>query len=1205
MIFNANKDRLPSILKEFIVPALLKKIFFYSLLVYAILGFLVLPYFLKSQLRELVSQQTNAKVEIGTLYINPFLFKFKLSDVVFKNLQNEELISFKEFFADVELYSLLRKAIHFREISLVAPKVSLARNADKTYNLLNILKNKEKTAEDDNSSFVLPRVILDSVKITSGEVNYKDFTLKAPFSFKFSAVGLHLQDVDTGASQKSEANMHFYATLEDGGFVDFKSDFESLEPLKAKGTVDFEASKLSAQSKYARETFNLELAGGKISFTTEYAFDLGDINATKIENLLLNVQKLKVKPKAESEDVLNIENFLVKNATVFPFAQRIDIEKISLNGLNFLVKRDANGTIDWEKYIEINKDENSSNQAMQEEKSVAQAKPWSIDLKDVSLENIAFAFQDSGVSPRVDTEINSLNIYAGNVTLLGEKAFTYKMNMRLNERGECSSDGRVAHKSLNVESLLECKSIDVAHYDSYIRSEAKKLLKRYEIELKKASLNFHTNLHLQENNDSVDTLLFDTNLSLNNLQINKKDEEEELVAFSDFFIEGIDLDTKTRSVAFEKMALNGLNVNLQKYKNSSLNIQNLVELKKSTNKDKQKTQEKPYSLKLKHFALSSASVAFQDNSLKQAARNKIHSVNLNAYDIDLVDNSWLRYELEMKVNSGGTLQSTGKLRHTPLKQLGEFEMKNISLVGLNPYIYESAYMRIEDAKLSLKGKTAYEKNAKSADLRVDGSLSLKSLFVNETLDETPLFSLGELKADAYTFELEPNGLHIDEVDINSFYVDASIDKNKTFNFSKLMKKKDVSLSKDIAQAEAVDQNSTFAYRVSKINVSNASANFSDYSIPIEFSTRIHDFGGRIYSVSNSAKNTAYVDMVGEIDKYATAKIQGSIDIANPKAYANMKFDFENLDLNSLSGYSASYAGYEIDSGKLYLDLGYDILDAQLLASNSVMIKNIKLGKRVRDKNVRVMPLRFAIGILQGRDGVININMPLRGNLDAPNFKYGALVFRTFSGLVARAVASPFALLGSVVGMKGEELEYIAYEPGSSEISPSQREKLDKLEQLLFEKPKIILHIAGAYEKQKDKKALQYSKLVDLAVKKSGIKNVNYYKSAISIETLEDIYEDMSDDDALHKTQNKLRSIYKEDADYMRAYQNKLIVLCRELQEVTQEELMALAQSRADRIIAYLAQKKRLDSNRVEKKPSYVRQESSIEFVKIKMKIEAK
>jgi len=1183
---------------------ILKKIFLYLLLIYAVLGFFVLPFIVKPKIIEIVAQETNAKVEIGGVYINPFLFKVAISDVVLFNLKDEKLVSFKKLFLDLELYSVARQALHVHELSLVEPKVSLVYNKDKTFNILNIIKVKEELDQEENSSLELPRIIVDEVSIKNGEVQYKDFTLKTPFYFSFNTIGFDLKEVDTDESGGSQAHLRLYTTLGDGGFVDFKSNLKSLKDFKADGSLDFEASKLYTEWKYVQDILNLEVADGKISFHGEYDFALNDINATKIDKLDLSVEKLRIKPKSKPKDVLNIEMLSVENATIFPLQQSVEIDKVALDGLKVAVKCDKSAAIDWIDYIKVNQDLNTSQkESKKDDNNSIEAKPWNLLLKDLSLQRIALGFEDSTVSPMVSTNVNELNVYAKNITLLGEEAFSYKMDMQLNETGKCKSEGSIAHKELEIKSFLACQGLNVVHYNSYIESEAKKALKLYKLKLQSAILNFNVNTHLKQSGESVEVLVSDANIALNKFNLSKQGKRKSIFGFTNFLLNDIDVDTADKSVKIGKVTFNKLYTNLEKYKDGSLNLENLVEARKAE-KTKTKSDSNPFSVELKHFALNGGSVKFKDSSLENIATNKISNIYANAYDIDLKKYSWLTYNLRMKVNQKGTLKAEGKLRHTPLMQSGSFDIRDISLVALTPYLQESAYVSVDDGKLSLKGKTSYHQNSSDADLKVDGSLLLRSFFVNDTLNNTQLFTLGELDVKSYTFELNPSRLFIDEVDVNAFYVDASVDKNKTINFSKLMKTDAKTQSEDQNKTRE-EQSSPFPYRISRVNVALGSAKFADYSIPLKFSTHIHDLGGTIYSISNSVGDTTYVDMAGEIDKYASTRLKGSIDSANPKAYTDLDFNFKNLDLNSFSGYSANFAGHEIDSGKLYLDLGYDIQNSQLEGSNSIIIKQIKLGREIDDENVSVLPLGFVIGLLEDSDGIIDIDMPVKGDLDEPDFKYGALVFKTLGNLIAKAAISPFKFLGAAMGINGEELAFVAFEAGSSDISPPQREKLDTIVGLMLKKPKIILGVAGSYEIKKDKEAMQLAKLKDLVVKKSGIKNIEDNENAMNTDMLEEIYDESKDNDVLSKTREELHKLHEDDATYERVYNNRLVILCRDIQVVSENELVELAKQRADKIIGYLVEEKMLEASRIDKKPTVVTQENDEHFVKVDMEIEVK
>ena len=1189
----------------------LKKVFLYLIIFYAILGFIVIPLVVKPQIIQIVEQETNSKIELGSLYFNPFIFKLELSDVTLKSLDEKPLASFKELMADVEVYSLARAAIHLKNLKLTEPTISLVLNQDKSINLLNILKESNTTKQESNSTSTMPRIIIESIAIKNGKVAYEDYTQKSPFMFSFDKIGFELKDIDTDDFNSSNAEIRLYTTLGDGGFVDFKTKVLGFKPLKLEGSLDFEASKLYTQWKYAQDILNLEVADGKISFHSLYSLNLEDLNATKIDNVKLSIENLRIKPKNGYKDVLNLESLYVYNTQIKPLQQSVEIDKVKLYGLKVKVARDAKGVIDWLEYTKVNgKKESVVDTNATKEPSA----PWNVLVKDVALEKIALEFKDKGIKPQVTTQLNELNLYAQEITLDGKKPFNYTMNLLLNKSAKCTSKGSIIHNELDVNTYVDCQGFDIVHYNPYIDTEARKALKRYDVKLQNAIAGFTTNLNVKENEGEIVAHVLDANVTLDALKLNKRSTGKRLAGFKNFSINGIDVDTKEKSVKVEKVALNYLYAKLEKHKDGSLNIENLIEprpTKQVKQKTKQVSKEKPYDVKLKHFAINGANASFKDGSLKKTVTNKIDRIYVNAYNIDAKKYSWLSYNLSMRVNTKGKIKTKGKLRHTPLKQAGSFDIKNISLTALTPYIQESAYVRVDDGRLSLKGVTKYEKSSKNPDLRLQGSLNLASLFMNDTQDDSLLLSLNDVSVKSYTLELMPNRLHVDEVDVDSFFVNAMIDENKTMNFAKLAIKNDSNetnateeLAVEVTKEESEENNVSFPVRIVKINYALGSAKFADYSIPLKFKTHIHDLDGVIYSVSNSPGDTTYVDITGEVDEYGSTRLKGSIDSSNPKAYTDLDFNFKNLELNSFSGYSATFAGHEIESGKLYLDLGYDILNSELHGENTVMIKQMKLGKEVEDENVTKLPLGFVIGLLEDSEGIIDINMPVEGNLDEPDFKYGALVLKTFGNLIAKAVTSPFKFLGSVMGMDAESLEFVAFEGASTAISPPEREKLDMVAKMMLKKPKISLKVGSVYAPVVDKKGLQKNKLIALVVEKSGIKNVKDHQSVMTVDMLEDIYEEMRDDEVLDQTKERLEEVYKGE-EFDRAYQNELVQLCSDIQEVTDSELQLLATSRSEQIINYLTQEKSVDQQRVSQGVLTKAEAEEESLVKVIMEIEVK
>jgi len=1167
----------------------LLKYLFYIFLGYLFLGFILLPILFKPQLIKIIEKETNAKVKIESLHFNPLIFQVGVEKFSLYDLQKNKLFDFEELRINLDPTSLFMGALELKELALIDPQINLIYNKDKTINLLKVVKKKKEPqkAPESKTSMQIPRIIVDLIDIEGGKLSYKDYTKKTPFVFSLENIGFSLKNFDTKKIGYNSAGIRFYSRLGDGGFIDLKSKILSLKPFKIKGSLDFEASKLYTEWKYMQDELNLEVADGKISFSTQYSFNLADINATKIEKLHIALDRLRIKPKNKDQDILNLDTLYIANATVLPMQQSVDIQKLGLHGLHVQAKRYKNEKIDWIDYIKVNSSD--INQSKQSSKPSQKSRKWYVILHNLSLEEIAVTFKDEAIRPNVTTSIDKLNIYANNITLAGKKPFDYAIEMQLNKKTVCDINGTVVHKNLDLITHLNCKDFDLLHYRPYIRKVAKQNLKRYDLSLQRAFVDLGADIEIFKNKKTFTTIVKDANLKVKKLLVRKRSTWKRLVQFKNLHIQGIKLNTANKELNVSNIVLNSLNTNLLRNKNKKLNVDGIVlakvskKIKKHVKKSKHKNR--PYHIRVKSVALNNAKVTFVDKALPQVQKHTIDKIYVKINDIDSKRKTWLNYRASLRINKKGKVSAIGKLRHTPLQQRGSIKAKNISLVAVTPYLQQSSYLNIDDGLLSLNLKERYAPSKKGADVKIDGSLKLNSLFTTNANDNnSSLFSLNELEVKPFTLELFPNRLYIDSVLVDSFYVSAKIDENKTLNFAKLSKnssKEQIDSDTNTTRETNTTQEPEFPITVVKVDVQNGSAEFQDFSLPIKFKTNIHDLQGIVYAVSNTPGSTTYLDVDGEVDKYGSTKLQGSVDTFKPKEYTDLNLNFKNLDLHAMSGYSASFAGYEIESGKLYLDLGYDIMYGELHATNNIMIKHIKLGRELEGDNIKHLPLGFVVGLLEDSDGIIDIDMPIEGNVNEPDFRYGALVWKTLGNLIAKAVTSPFKFLGSAMGLKGDELEYIAFEFGKSHITPPEREKLDKIVKMMNKRPKIVLQVNGTYDDVKDLEALKLQKLVAMIMKMSGDENTKHAKTALTIDMLEEVYSRLKDDDKLDKLKEELHKKYQDkEAAYKRAYQKELIGLCTEIQYVTPTELENLAQKRVQAIEEYLVHEKGLQAQRV-------------------------
>jgi len=122
-----------------------------------------------------------------------------------------------------------------------------------------------------------------------------------------------------------------------------------------------------------------------------------------------------------------------------------------------------------------------------------------------------------------------------------------------------------------------------------------------------------------------------------------------------------------------------------------------------------------------------------------------------------------------------------------------------------------------------------------------------------------------------------------------------------------------------------------------------------------------------------------------------------------------------------------------------------------------------------------LPVTLAVALLKNRNGEIDINLPIAGSLNDPEFSVGGLVVKVIVNLLVKAVTSPFALLGSIFG-GGEELSNLDFDPGQATITPQAQQRIENLAKALNDRPALKLDIEGRADSDGDTEGLKRARL---------------------------------------------------------------------------------------------------------------------------------
>ncbi|VWX63497.1 conserved hypothetical protein [Burkholderiales bacterium 8X] len=270
-----------------------------------------------------------------------------------------------------------------------------------------------------------------------------------------------------------------------------------------------------------------------------------------------------------------------------------------------------------------------------------------------------------------------------------------------------------------------------------------------------------------------------------------------------------------------------------------------------------------------------------------------------------------------------------------------------------------------------------------------------------------------------------------------------------------------------------------------MNMVNGRIDFTDLFVKPNYSADLSELNGKLSAFSSQPRGDkpalAELELRGKAQQTAALEITGRVNPLAKPLELDITAKMRDLDLPPLSPYSVRYAGHGIERGKLSMEVNYQIApDGRLTATNKLVLNQLQFGDPVEGAP-NSLPVRLAVALLADRNGVIDIDFPISGSLNDPQFSIGPLIFKAIANLIVKAVTSPFSLLtGGLGGGGAGDSSAITFSPGSASLTPEARENLDKVAKALAERETLRLTISGMASLEQEKEAYQRRRLRELA-----------------------------------------------------------------------------------------------------------------------------
>lgn len=547
-----------------------------------------------------------------------------------------------------------------------------------------------------------------------------------------------------------------------------------------------------------------------------------------------------------------------------------------------------------------------------------------------------------------------------------------------------------------------------------------------------------------------------------------------------------------------------------------------------------------WQISLGELVVDNGTIKLDDRSMAHPARLEVSALKLQLKTATLDGSKPVPLTLSARIKSGrtepGTLNYRGTVAWAPMAAQGTVEAVDIPLHALAPYFADQLNIAILRADAGFKGQLRYVAATAGPEVQLQGDASVEDFRANTVVGspsaggpaadnsagiavDVPdlgvteeLLSWKALKVLGIALNLAPGTaprVQVREATLSDFFARVIVNATGRVNLQDLVKIPQttggehaatgapmVAASTPVSAGASAAASATLAppaaaplaaiVSMGPIRLVNGKVLFSDRFIRPNYSADLSELNGTLSQFSSLAKDgvvqLADLELRGRAEGTASLEIAGKVNpLAKPLAL-DIKGHVRDLDLPPLTAYSVKYAGYGIERGKLSMDVTYTVLpNGQLTASNKLVLNQLTFGDEVKGAP-NSLPVKLAVALLADSNGVIDIELPISGSVNDPQFSFGALAWKVVTNLIGKALTSPFGLLARAMGGGGgvdDESSTVVFAPGSSVLSPSATQSLDGIAKALSVRPALNVTVVGTASLEMEGDAFKRERLKTL------------------------------------------------------------------------------------------------------------------------------
>lgn len=363
---------------------------------YAILGFIVVPLYVKKiTLRELAKIPAYT-ASIGRVSFNPYNFVIAFHNFKIDSKANSLWFSGKKLSLNIELVASLHSWMPvFKDLLLLDGKLSYVKRNTRSPLLDFVIAFDWST---------VPQFRLSRARVINASFSYKDISQSKVFSLQFAALNVSLDDFLMHGKKDNAISLNVLTTDKEKLTI---NGFFNFEPYGASGEAVIDNLLLSTYESRITAFENHTILGGRLSGQTLFDFNsTGEEKKALLKQLSLSINSFSMAPIGSSVESIGFDAFNLDNADLNFGENKFAFDSARMTGGSFVLdplfpnaKTSGNALTGMAKWESVSLD-----------KSFINTKPFRSTIGKLTLQNGNVTLSDTSFNPPVNMSVTEIDI---------------------------------------------------------------------------------------------------------------------------------------------------------------------------------------------------------------------------------------------------------------------------------------------------------------------------------------------------------------------------------------------------------------------------------------------------------------------------------------------------------------------------------------------------------------------------------------------------------------------------------------------------------------------------------------------------------------------------------------------------------------------------------------------------------------------------